>query len=72
MNGAVRLAKNVQLNGGVAWALNQDLAGGRLGVRVGWWRLGSGRTSSCALGNRALGEAFGLVRREASLPIMAA
>ncbi|HET9935456.1 MAG TPA: hypothetical protein VFQ29_03235 [Methyloceanibacter sp.] len=27
---------NVQLNGGVAWGLNEDLAGGRVGVRVGW------------------------------------
>jgi hypothetical protein len=36
MNAAMRLAKNVQLNGGVAWGLNEDLAGGRVGVRVGW------------------------------------
>jgi len=36
VNAAVRLAKNVQLNGGVAWGLDQDIAGGRLGVRVGW------------------------------------
>lgn len=36
MNAAVRLAKNVQLNGGVAWGLNNDTAGGRVGVRVGW------------------------------------
>jgi hypothetical protein len=26
----------VQLNGGVAWGLNENLAGGRVGVRVGW------------------------------------
>ncbi len=36
MNAAVRLAKNVQLNGGVAWGLNNETAGGRVGVRVGW------------------------------------
>ena len=36
MNAAMRLAKNVQLNGGVAWGLNENLAGGRVGVRVGW------------------------------------
>ncbi len=36
VNAAVRLAKNVQLNGGVAWGLDQDIAGGRMGVRVGW------------------------------------
>ena len=35
MNAALRLAKNVQLNGGVAWGLDQDIAGGRVGVRVG-------------------------------------
>jgi hypothetical protein len=36
VNAALRLASNVQLNGGVAWGLNENLAGGRLGVRVGW------------------------------------
>jgi hypothetical protein len=36
MNAAFRVAKNVQLNGGVAWGLEQDIAGGRVGVRVGW------------------------------------
>jgi hypothetical protein len=36
MNAALRLATNVQLNGGVAWGLNEDVAGGRVGVRVGW------------------------------------
>jgi hypothetical protein len=36
MNAAVRLAKHVQLNGGVAWGLGEDIAGGRVGVRVGW------------------------------------
>jgi hypothetical protein len=36
MNAAMRLARNVQLNGGVAWGLSEDLAGGRVGVRVGW------------------------------------
>jgi hypothetical protein len=29
-------AKNVQVNGGVAWGLGENIAGGRLGVRVGW------------------------------------
>ncbi len=29
MNAAMRLARNVQLNGGVAWGLNEDR-------RVGW------------------------------------
>jgi autotransporter adhesin len=36
MNAAFRLGKNTQLNGGVAWGLGENLAGGRLGVRVGW------------------------------------
>ena len=36
MNAALRVAKNVQLNGGVAWGLGEDIAGGRVGVRVGW------------------------------------
>jgi hypothetical protein len=43
MNAAVRLAKNVQLNGGVAYGLNEDIAGGRVGVRVGWY--GADRSS---------------------------
>jgi YadA-like protein len=36
VNAAVRLATNVQLNGGVAFGLDDNLAGGRVGVRVGW------------------------------------
>ena len=36
MNAAVRLAKHVQLNGGVAWGMGESIAGGRVGVRVGW------------------------------------
>ena len=36
LNATLRLAANVQLNGGVAYGLNEDLAGGRAGVRVGW------------------------------------
>jgi hypothetical protein len=34
VNAAVRLASSVQLNGGIAWGLNENLAGGRVGVRV--------------------------------------
>jgi trimeric autotransporter adhesin len=36
MNGAVRVTNNVQLNGGAAFGANQNLAGGRVGLRVGW------------------------------------
>ncbi len=36
MNAALKLASHVQLNGGVAYGLNEDIAGGRVGVRVGW------------------------------------
>jgi len=36
MNAALRLPTNVQLNGVVAWGLGEDIAGGRVGVRVGW------------------------------------
>ncbi len=36
MNAAFRLASHVQLNGGVAYGVGEDLAGGRVGVRVGW------------------------------------
>ncbi len=32
----MRLANHVQLNGGVAYGVGEDLAGGRVGVRVGW------------------------------------
>lgn len=33
---AVRLSYHLQLNGGVAWGLDESIAGGRVGVRVGW------------------------------------
>jgi hypothetical protein len=33
---AVRLSGHLQLNGGVAWGLNENIAGGRVGARVGW------------------------------------
>jgi hypothetical protein len=36
LNGAVRLSANMQLNGGVAYGVNEDLAGGRVGMRYGW------------------------------------
>jgi trimeric autotransporter adhesin len=36
LNAAVRLAPNVQLNGGVGYGANENLAGGRVGLRVGW------------------------------------
>jgi hypothetical protein len=36
LNGAVRLSANMQLNGGVAYGVNEDIAGGRVGVRYGW------------------------------------
>jgi len=36
VDAALRLATNVQLNGGVALGLDEDIAGGRVGVRVGW------------------------------------
>jgi hypothetical protein len=33
---AVKLDSNVQLNGGVAYGVNDGSVGGRAGVRVGW------------------------------------
>ena len=36
MNAAIRLSKRAQLSGGVAYGVNENLAGGRVGVRVGW------------------------------------
>jgi hypothetical protein len=36
LNAAMRLTGNVQLNGGVAYAPNQSIAGGRVGLRLGW------------------------------------
>jgi len=35
-NAAMRISNNVQLNGGVAYGTSQSIAGGRVGVRVGW------------------------------------
>jgi hypothetical protein len=34
MNAALRVVKNVQLNGGVAWGLGENIAGGRVGWRA--------------------------------------
>jgi trimeric autotransporter adhesin len=36
VSGAVRLDERVQLNGGVAFSPDQNLAAGRAGVRIGW------------------------------------
>jgi hypothetical protein len=36
INGAVRLNDNFQLTGGVGFAANQNIAGARAGLRVGW------------------------------------
>jgi hypothetical protein len=36
IDGAVRLGTNIQLNGAVAWGVEEDGAAGRAGVRVGW------------------------------------
>lgn len=36
VNAVVRLAKRMQLNGGVAWGLKESMAGGRVGLRLGW------------------------------------
>ncbi len=36
VNGAMRISNNVQLNAGAAFGLNQNIAGGRVGLRVGW------------------------------------
>ena len=36
LNAALRLHNNVQLNGGVGYGANQNLVGGRVGLRVGW------------------------------------
>jgi len=33
---AVRLSTHLQLNGGVAWGVDESVAGGRVGARVGW------------------------------------
>jgi hypothetical protein len=32
----MRISNNVQLNGGIAYEPNQNIAGGRVGLRVGW------------------------------------
>lgn len=36
LNAAVRLGEYVQLNGGIGYGINENIAGGRIGVRVGW------------------------------------
>jgi hypothetical protein len=36
VSGAVRLDERIQLNGGVAFSPDQNLAAGRAGVRIGW------------------------------------
>jgi YadA-like membrane anchor domain/Head domain of trimeric autotransporter adhesin len=35
-NAAARITNNIQLNGGIGYGANQNLVGGRVGVRVGW------------------------------------
>jgi hypothetical protein len=35
LNAAFRLSANMQLNGGVAYGVTEDLAGGRVGLRYG-------------------------------------
>ena len=36
VNAAFRLTNNMQLAGGVAYGLEGNVAGGRVGLRVGW------------------------------------
>jgi len=36
LNAAVRLDNHVQLNGGIGYGANQNLVGGRVGLRFGW------------------------------------
>jgi hypothetical protein len=36
LNAALRLSANMQLNGGVAYGVSEDIAGGRVGLRYGW------------------------------------
>jgi hypothetical protein len=36
INGAFRVSSNMQLSGGVAYGLEGNVAGGRVGLRVGW------------------------------------
>jgi hypothetical protein len=36
INGAFRISNSMQLNGGVAYGLDGSVAGGRVGLRVGW------------------------------------
>jgi YadA-like membrane anchor domain len=33
---AIKVGRRLQLNGGVAWGVDQSVAGGRVGARVGW------------------------------------
>ena len=36
LNTALRLADNVQLTGGIGYGADEHIAGGRVGLRVGW------------------------------------
>ena len=36
LNGAFRVSNNMQLAGGVAYGVEGNIAGGRVGLRVGW------------------------------------
>ena len=36
LNAAYRLHANIQVNGGIAYGLDERIAGGRAGIRVGW------------------------------------
>jgi len=36
INGAFRVSSNMQLSGGVAYGLEGNVAGGPVGLRVGW------------------------------------
>ena len=36
INAAWRVAENVQINGGIGYGSDQNIVGGRAGLRVGW------------------------------------
>ncbi|WP_245444248.1 YadA-like family protein [Bradyrhizobium sp. Y36] len=36
LNAALRLNRNTQFNGGIGYGPDQRVAGGRVGLRVGW------------------------------------
>jgi len=36
LNAAVRVTDNIQFNGGIGYGVDDRIAGGRLGLRVGW------------------------------------